>query len=163
MKIAAAALAVLFASLAAAPVKAGIYSDDLARCLVRSTSDSDKSVLVKWIFTAIAAHPQFSQYSSINAADRAKIIADAGGLMGRLMTETCRQEFVTALRYEREGAITVGFSTLGQVAMGDLMRTPEVVAVLSSADSTVERDRMTAVLEEAGIAPAKPSLAPPER
>jgi hypothetical protein len=36
----------LIAMLTSQPVLAGLYSDELADCLVRSTSDADKSYLV---------------------------------------------------------------------------------------------------------------------
>lgn len=36
---------------------AGLYTDDLARCLVVSTSTQDRADLVRWIFSAASAHP----------------------------------------------------------------------------------------------------------
>ncbi len=41
---------VLAAVFSSATVQAGIFGDSLAKCLVRSTSDGDKTVRIQWIF-----------------------------------------------------------------------------------------------------------------
>jgi len=39
---------------------AGPFADDMAKCLVNSTSPADRTLLVKWIFSVIALHPDLS-------------------------------------------------------------------------------------------------------
>ena len=36
---------------ATSPARAGVYADDLSKCLVKSTSAGDQKALVFWIFT----------------------------------------------------------------------------------------------------------------
>ena len=42
-----ASVALALAALSSGPAVAGPYSDELAKCLVRSTTDADKNYLVK--------------------------------------------------------------------------------------------------------------------
>jgi hypothetical protein len=37
----------------ASPVDAGVFSDDLSKCLVRSTTATDRAELVRWVFALI--------------------------------------------------------------------------------------------------------------
>lgn len=57
------------ALLCTTPAMAGIYTDDLSRCLVDKTSTEDKSVLVQWIFVAMAQHPSVVPLTKITPAD----------------------------------------------------------------------------------------------
>ena len=54
------AVTLLLASLATEPALAGPYSDDLTKCLVRSTTNADRNALVKWMF-ATAEAPQSAE------------------------------------------------------------------------------------------------------
>src|SRR5258705_7034326 len=49
---------------------AGPYSDEMAKCLVRSTTSTEKNGLIKWIFAAAALHPEVKGISSITEAQR---------------------------------------------------------------------------------------------
>ena len=42
---------------AAPPAGAGVFSDDLSKCLVASTTTRDQTDLVRWIFATAALHP----------------------------------------------------------------------------------------------------------
>ena len=37
-----------------ASVQAGVYSDDLAKCLVNKTTQKDQTDLLRWMFSAVA-------------------------------------------------------------------------------------------------------------
>jgi hypothetical protein len=47
----------VFLASAAMPVLGGMYADEMAKCLVKSTNAADRSVLVRWLFAAGASHP----------------------------------------------------------------------------------------------------------
>ena len=56
--------------LASALALAGPYSDEMAKCLVKSSSDADKNMLVKWMFAAAALHPAVQSIASVSDAER---------------------------------------------------------------------------------------------
>jgi hypothetical protein len=95
---------------------AGLYSDDLARCLIAKSSDADRITLMQWMFSALTAHPAVRSMSNITGAQRDGFTRKAGELFQRLMFVDCHTETVAALKYEGNGALESGFQVLGQAA-----------------------------------------------
>ncbi len=96
---------------------AGIYTDNLSKCLVRSTSKEDQLALIQWVFVAMAVHPAVQPYSKATPADREALTQKAGQLMQRLLTVDCRAEAILALKNEGTTTIENSFGTLGETAM----------------------------------------------
>ncbi len=100
-------------ALPAQHARAGVYADDLGKCLVSSTSDADKALLVKWIFSAIALQRDIAPYTRMPAEVRTDINKQTAGLYMRLLTETCRSQTATAFKYEGQAAIASAFQGSG--------------------------------------------------
>ena len=148
---AAAALAVQ-----AAPASAGLYTDDLTRCVVDKATDADKLGFIRWMFSAMSAHPGVKDLSASTPEQRAALSKQAGNLITRLLTEDCRPQTVTALKYEGAGAITGSFEVLGKVAMQGLMSDPSVQQAMNGLQSPENDKKFEALGKEAGIPmPAK--------
>jgi hypothetical protein len=107
---------------------AGPYSDDMAKCLVSSTSQKDKVALVRWIFANAALHPDVASISRVSAAEKDQLDRNAAALLEKLLTETCRKVTEDAIRYEGSVAFSLSFQVLGQVAMKELMSNKDVDA-----------------------------------
>ena len=119
-------LAASLLAIAASPARAGVYADDLSRCLVGGATAKDKTDLVRWVFANSALHPELASMASFSPMQRTIINKTAGKLFERLLTETCRGQFRDAMKYEGSQTIEMSFSVLGQVAMRELMTHPEV-------------------------------------
>jgi hypothetical protein len=124
------------------PAMAGPYADDLARCMVSGTSDSDKSSLVRWIFANASVHPDVSSIAAVGDAQRAEINQAMGKLITRLFAENCRQEAKEALQYEGQPALQTSFGVLGQVAMMNLMSNPAVAASFNGLSEHIDVARL---------------------
>lgn len=118
--------AVSLAVLSAESALAGPYADELAKCLVKSTTDTDKNSLVKWMFAAAALHPEVKSIASISDAQRDELNKNAARLFERLITEACRSETQEAVKYEGAGTLSASFQVLGQVAARGLFSDPAV-------------------------------------
>jgi hypothetical protein len=151
MRRAAAAAAALIVAASSAPAQAGIYADDLAKCLVRSTSASDQQALVFWIYSAMSSHPQVRPFSKLTEADQLKTSKSAAELMQRLITADCRRETVEAFRYEGTGTMEAAFGVLGQVAVRNLMNEPAVGETLEGMAAYLDKDALQALGQEGGI------------
>jgi hypothetical protein len=143
---------------------AGVYADDLAKCLVKSTTAADQTDLVAWVFAAMSLHPAVHGYASIDDGRRAEMDRKTAQLMQRLLTADCRKEAVDALKYEGTGTIETSFGVLGQVAMRGIMTDPGVEKGLSGLAANLDEEKLIALFGEAGIkvpstagAPAKPA------
>jgi hypothetical protein len=151
----AAATLILTAGLHAAPTQAGLYQDDLSRCLVAAAKPEDRDALLRWIFAAMASNPKIRDMAKVSQQQSETLSKDAAGLMQRLILEDCRKQTIDAIKYEGAGAIQNAFGTLGQIAMSDLMREESTNAYMGQLDTYLDRPRWDELGREAGVkAPA---------
>ncbi|HJE29029.1 MAG TPA: hypothetical protein K8U95_07570 [Pseudomonas nitrititolerans] len=110
---------------------AGIYADDLSRCLVGATTSTDKTELIRWVFATASEHPSVSDISSVTSAQREQMDYSIAMLFERLLTGDCLEQTQNALQYEGVSAMQKGFEVLGQVAMTGLMSDSKVSQAFS--------------------------------
>lgn len=140
----------------AGPAQAGVYTDDLSKCLVKSSTVSDQTDLVTWVFVAMTVHPAVQRYSSVTDEQRTASDKTAAALLQRLLTQDCRKEAVEALKYEGQSSIESSFSVLGQVAMRGLMSDPKVAQSMGGLAKFIDNSKFEALAKEAGLDKAKP-------
>ncbi len=121
---------------------AGVYSDDLSRCLVESSTPSDKAVLVKWMFTSMALHPDVSEMSAVTESQRDSANKAAAEMFVKLTTETCLTQAKSAIKYEGAVAIQQGFQVFGQVAGQELFANPNVAQGLSGLEKHFDSEKL---------------------
>lgn len=126
--------------------RAGIYGDDLARCLVANTSDADRTLLATWIFTVISVHPEAERIATIADEDREAVAVKAAALFEGLLTETCATETSGAVKYEGASALEGSFKTLGEIAMTTLLAEPRVGAASQNFIKYVDLEKIGAVV-----------------
>ena len=139
----------LIASLSASTAWAGVYTDDLSKCLVESTSTEDRTALVQWVFTAASAHPAISTLSTATPADVDSANQVIGVLFMKLLTESCRLQTQKALRFEGPATIQLSFTVLGQVAGAELFSNPEVAKRMSGLEKFIDPGKLEALKAEA--------------
>jgi len=157
MKRSAAATALGLALGMSGAARAGVYTDELSKCLVTSTSSGDQIGFMVWAFTAMSAHPAVKAYSSVTDAQRETATRQAAQLMERLVTADCRKQTVAALKFEGNSAIEQAFSVLGQVAMRGLISDPAVTRNMASLPKYLDLQKFAALAKD--VAPA-PGAAP---
>ena len=133
---------------------AGPYTDDLSKCLVRSTSSNDEVTFMKWMFSALALHPAISSLASITPQQRAEFQKNAAALIVRLVTADCRQQALNSVKYEGVNEMETSFSVFGQAAMRDLMTNTSVSEGMSTLGTYFQNDQnWLSFLRAAGLAP----------
>jgi len=120
--------------------KAGIYTDDLSRCLVESATSEDKITLVRWMFTSMALHPAIKDMANVNDSQRENANKEIAKLLVSLLTVKCLDVSKKAIKYDGTGAIQVSFSLLGQIAGKELFSNPDVAKALSALDEYIDKD-----------------------
>lgn len=133
--------------------RAGVYTDDLSKCLVKSASANDQAALVIWIFSAMGVHPKVQAYSNMTAVQRDAATKTAAQLMQRLVTVDCRTASIDAIKFEGPSALESGFKLLGEVAMRGLMGEPTVSAGMARLGDHVDEAAIAALFTEAGTPP----------
>jgi hypothetical protein len=141
-------VAVSLQALRAAPgLAAGPYTDELSKCLVRSTTTSDKTLLVKWIFSTMALHPDVKGLATVSDAQRIELNETTARLFERLLTNACLSETREALKYEGQSAIEASFGVLGQVASRELFANQSVASGLAEFAKYFDEERLRKDLE----------------
>src|SRR5512143_2048924 len=117
----------------AAPISsyAGPYGDDMAKCLVRSTTSEDKTALVRWMFAMMSLHPAVKTMATVSDEQRTAASKHIADIFQELLTKSCVNETKDAVKYEGEVTIASSFSVLGQVAARELFQDPNVAAGLA--------------------------------
>jgi hypothetical protein len=136
---------------AGAPAVAGVYQDDLTKCIVKSTSDGDKAILIQWVFAAMSGNEIVRKMSTVTPAQRSQLSQAYAQMSQRLLVTDCRTETVAALKYEGGGVIEQSFSTLGQVAMRGLMSGPAMRDALQELSAHFDKAKLVTLFKDAGI------------
>jgi len=137
----------------ASSARAGVYQDDLSRCLVKAMTPADQIAMVQWIFSAMALHPSVETMSKISADQHKGLNKGAAQLFQRLLVSDCRKETVAAVKYEGASAMTESFKLVGEVAMRNLMTDPKVAAGMAEMGSYADENAFESLAKEAGVSP----------
>ncbi len=124
---------------------AGQYGDELAKCLVQSTSKEDRAMLVRWMFAAVAANPAVAPIANVSPDVMDKANASAGALITRLLTDSCKDKAKQAFANEGGAAVQVSFQALGRVAATDMFSSPEVKKAISGLESNIDKKKIEAL------------------
>ena len=129
------------------PVNAGMYADDLSRCLVEKTTVADKNALVRWVIATTTLHPAVQSIANVSVAERTRANRETALLFERLLTESCIAQTRQAAKYEGAAALQSGFQTLGQVAMAELFANPDVAKGLGELDKLIDAKKLQQALQ----------------
>ena len=124
---------------------AGPFGDDMARCMVNSTSPEDRTLFVQWLFTMLSLHPDLSAMSAVSAKQREDISRKTGALLERLLLESCHAQTQQAIQNEGPQVIQSAFQVLGQVAARGLLTEPHVLAGVKDIGKYVDEKKLEAL------------------
>ena len=128
-------------------VQAGPAAQELGVCLTDSLTGKERKDLAKWIFFAIAAHPEISSYSKVSEANQQQSDEFVGNLVTRLMADDCPQKSKNALQEGGSVAFEQAFGLVGQVAMQELMADHKVLQTISGYEKYLDQTRLRALSE----------------
>jgi hypothetical protein len=139
--------------------QAGLYADEMGKCLVGKTNAADKTTLIQWIFSAMSASPAVKPMASTTPEQHAAHNRSGATLFQRLILVDCRAEAVAALKYEGPASLETSFQLLGQVAMRGLMTDPAVEQEMRGFATYFDQEKLQALFEEGGLTapPAPPA------
>lgn len=139
-------LVALVASLTVLPAVAGPSADNLSACLAENTTGKERKELARWIFVAMAMHPDMQGLSTATGKTREQTLRYVGTLITRLVSDNCAKETRNAVRNEGGSSLQSAFGSLGKLAMQELMTNPEVNATLTGFEKYLDEKKIEAVL-----------------
>lgn len=127
---------------------AGPAGDALSTCFADSTSGKDRKELAKWLFVAISVHPEMHDLSVVTPAIREQADRGVASLVTRLLTVDCLAQTREAASREGGTAVYTAFSSLGQLAMKELMANPDVAASVAGYGKYLDQKKLGSLLAE---------------
>ena len=118
----------------------------LGHCFTDNTTGKERKELARWLFTAMAAHPELQALSNVTPADREAASRTTAAIFTRLLADACPKETQAAKAEGGSRAVQAGFGLLGEMAMQELMSDPQVAGTLSGLEKYVDRARLEPVL-----------------
>lgn len=140
------AILVSFSVLIALPAVAGPYADALGGCLADSTTGKERKELARWIFVAMATHPEMRDLSGATEKVRDQTSQSVGVMLTRLLSENCARQARSAIQNEGSEGMQAAFGSLGRLAMQELMSNRDVAASISAFERYVDRKKVESAL-----------------
>jgi len=125
---------------------AGEYSDRLSQCLVASVTEEDKTALVRWIFGAVASHPEVADIAKLTPEAWLGISRDSASVFEKLIADKCASQSREAIINEGMAGYKSAFETLGATAMGGLMSDPSVAEAIAGLDAHLSEEKLMKAL-----------------
>lgn len=148
MKIAKGLLISLLLTISLIQIKAtfaGPYSDELAKCVVESSSTEDLTVFVRWMFSTLSLHPSLKSMASITGEQRDEANKQCGEIFMRLLTVSCKEQAQKAWKYEGQLAVESSFNILGRAAARELFSHPNVQAGMAGLQKYFDKEKLKSV------------------
>ena len=100
--------------------------DNLSNCLVKSTTDADKKVLLQWTFVALSAHPDLQSFSQVTTEQRDGLDKNLAQVLQRILVDQCSAETKAVIQTDGLQAVGDSFQELGQETGEQILKTPEI-------------------------------------
>ena len=136
---------------AASTAQAGVYEDDLSKCMISKSTDEDKAGLIRWTYGLMSFSPIVKDLTAITKAQHKKLDLVVAGSFERLLFSACRSEAIAALKYEGKGTWANSFGTLAEAAFQSLKNDPVVNAVPEPFSANISKEKVEALAKEAGF------------
>jgi hypothetical protein len=136
------AVLIVFSVSAMQPASANPSVEALSTCLADNTSGKDRKDLIRWLFLAMAAHPEMRELA--NPSQEAKDSASrlTGQLFTRLLADNCIAQVKSLSKDDMSKAVGASFEFLGRLAMQELMTNKDVNASISGIDRYVDKAKL---------------------
>jgi hypothetical protein len=105
----------------ATPSFAGSNFELLERCFANSTTGKNRIDLMRWMYAAIASHPELIDISAVSSVKQEEINKAAGALFERLLINECSKEVKVIIQSDDRKAFTAAFKSLMKLSMQELI------------------------------------------
>lgn len=130
---------------------AGVFTDDLSRCIIGKTSDADKVELMRWMFSSVTRDPALASMTTLTQAERDKINKSTAQLYDRLILVDCRSAAIAAIKNEGIEALHESGKALGAAAATKMFSSPAGQAELEKYSDFMDKEGWQALGAEAGV------------
>lgn len=115
--------------------------------MVDTLNGKERKSLAKWIFLAMASHPEINQYSTATVKEIDNSDQYVGKLITRILTVDCPAELASSHKSDPL-AINKAFELVGRVAMQELMSNRVTMQALTNYAKYTDQEKINAILSQ---------------
>lgn len=139
-----AAATILVATMA--PAMASPAAEAVSLCLTDSTTGKDRKDLARWVFLAMAEHPEIRELAKAPTAASDESARTVASLFTRLIVDNCPKQIEQLIRAEGPDSFSAAFGFLGKVAFQELVTNELVSKSLQQYQRYIDRAKLDAAL-----------------
>jgi len=107
-------------------VYAGVYSNQLTRCIIEAMDKQDKVQFSRYFVLMYSQSPEVQDMVSISEKQERNILENIAKLYSKLMTKSCKKLTKKVMKYEGTKGIVKSFTMLGRIRAQQIMKSKEV-------------------------------------
>lgn len=115
-------LCLLFVS----PAYSGEYANALSQCLTANTTEEDKGIMARWVYSTLSQHPSISSMSTITQEASLAANREMAQLIETFMYSKCKAQVKSAVQNEGPKAIELSIRTYAETTGEDILRDPSI-------------------------------------
>ncbi|MCK4087295.1 hypothetical protein NVT87_07545 [Acinetobacter radioresistens] len=121
---------------------AGPTVDQLSNCLMKSTTPTDKTVVLQWTFVALGNHPDLKAFSNVTATQKEALDKNLATVLQRIVVEQCSAQTKAVIQTEGLQAVGDSFQELGSITGEEILKTPEIKQQLNGVLKYVDLNKL---------------------
>jgi len=135
-------LLMLFLAISVGQAQAGEYAENLSHCLKTNTTEADKIVMTKWVFSSLSNHPSLNDMATIKQSVRTGADSDMAQLVEKFMYEKCSDELKNAVKKEGPSAIQSSIRSYVEITGREILQHPSIVSSVSGLAGQLDAKKM---------------------
>jgi hypothetical protein len=105
---------------------AGEHTDALSQCLTTNTTEADKAVMARWVYSTLSQHPSIKPIATLTIETTNATNQEMATLIETFMYNRCKIQVKNAVQYEGPKAIENSIRTYAQTTGQDILRDPSI-------------------------------------
>ncbi len=110
-------------------LNAGVYTQNLSKCFIDSTTKQERILLAKWMFVIFSQYPGLKNLSKTTPQTVESYNKKVADLITNLITQKCKKEAKLVLMHEPQN-ISQSFEVLGRISVNEIINNPNVKKAL---------------------------------
>lgn len=108
--------------------QAGEHAAALSQCLISNTTEADKEVMTKWVFSSLSNHPSLNGMSGVTDAVRSGSDQQMAKLVESFIYDKCYTQLKAAVKNEGPMSIEQSIRSYVEVTGREVMQHPSVAS-----------------------------------
>lgn len=129
-----------------APAMASPAAEAVSLCLTDSTTGKDRKDLARWIFLAMAEHPEIREFAKVPTAAGDESARAVASLFTRLIVDNCPKQIEQLVQADGPESLSAAFGFLGKVAFQELVTNEQVSRSIQQYQRYIDRAKLDAAL-----------------